>query len=167
MDIKYTSQKTGLQLEDEFPTENKSLELHLSACCKLKGKNYKAITHNKLNTYDWLGDIPDSEKECEFVEVQFKNTRKGYFRNSLELPLSKGDLVAVESNPGHDVGEVTMTGRLVLLQMKKNGVKLDVEIKRVYRKQNNLTLRNGKNLKLRSMIRCFVHVRLPRISNLI
>ncbi|MDD3160946.1 MAG: regulatory iron-sulfur-containing complex subunit RicT [Bacteroidales bacterium] len=134
MDSKNIIQKPGPQIEEELPADNKTGDFHLTACCRIKGKCYKAITQNKLNTYDWLGDIPDSEKDCEFVEVQFKNTRKGYFRNSLELSLCKGDIVAVESNPGHDVGEVTMTGRLVLLQMKKNGIKSDVEIKRVYRK---------------------------------
>ena len=123
MDSKNIIQKPGPQIEEELPADNKTGDFHLTACCRIKGKCYKAITQNKLNTYDWLGDIPDSEKDCEFVEVKFKNTRKGYFRNSLELSLCKGDIVAVESNPGHDVGEVTMTGRLVLLQMKKNGIK--------------------------------------------
>lgn len=66
------------------------------------------------------------------VEVQFKNTRKGYYKNSVHLRLEKGDVVAVEGNPGHDIGVVSLTGRLVLLQMKKNGVKLDnPDLKRV------------------------------------
>lgn len=88
----------------------------------------------KLNTYDWLADIPESGQTTDYVEVQFKNTRKGYYLNSNKLSLEKGDVVAVEATPGHDIGTVTMTGRLVLLQMKKQRLRPDVEIKRVYRK---------------------------------
>lgn len=100
-----------------------------SLCCKGCSRQDK-----KLNTYDWLADIPGSIEDCDMVEVQFKNTRKGYYRNSNQIPLEKGDIVAVEATPGHDVGEVTLTGRLVPLQMKKANLKPDVEIKRIYRK---------------------------------
>lgn len=93
----------------------------------------KKVDH-KLNTYDWMADLPESEKECDLVEVQFKNTRKGYYRNSNGLELVKGDIVAVESSPGHDIGTVTLTGLLVPLQMKKLRCKPDMEIKRIYRK---------------------------------
>ena len=69
------------------------------------------------------------------VEVQFKNTRKGYYKNSTHIHLEKGDMVAVEGNPGHDIGEVTLTGRLCFVTDEKNGVKLDnPDLKRVYRK---------------------------------
>lgn len=88
----------------------------------------------KLNTYDWLADIPGNAEESDLVEVQFKNTRKGYYRNSNKLKLEKGDIVAVESTPGHDIGTITLTGRLVPLQMKKTNFKGDTEIKRIYRK---------------------------------
>ena len=88
----------------------------------------------QLNTYDWLADIPGNEEEVDLVEVQFKNTRKGYYKNSNKLKIEKGDIVAVEANPGHDIGVVTLTGRLVPLQMKKANLKPDVEIKRIYRK---------------------------------
>lgn len=98
-------------------------------CCKSCSRQ-----DNKLNTYDWLADIPGNTVESEMVEVQFKNTRKGYFRNSNKIPLEKGDVVAVEATPGHDIGVVTLTGRLVPLQMKKANLKPDVEIKRIYRK---------------------------------
>lgn len=66
--------------------------------------------------------------------MQFKNTRKGYFRNSNRLELAKGDIVAVEATPGHDIGVVTLTGRLVPLQMKKTGVRNEADIRRIYRK---------------------------------
>jgi cell fate regulator YaaT (PSP1 superfamily) len=71
----------------------------------------------------------------DIVEIQFKNTRKGYFRNSNGLRIEKGDIVAVEASPGHDIGTITLTGELVLLQMKKHNINLDsYEFKRVYRK---------------------------------
>ncbi len=89
----------------------------------------------KLEVYDWLSDIPESHDDTDLVEVRFKNTRKGYYRNTTHIRLEPGDLVAVEASPGHDIGEVTLTGRLVLLQMRKNNVKIDnPELKRVYRK---------------------------------
>jgi cell fate regulator YaaT (PSP1 superfamily) len=68
------------------------------------------------------------------VEVQFKNTRKGYYLNSNKIPLEKGDVVAVEASPGHDIGTVTMTGKLVLLQIAKARLRSDAEIRRIYRK---------------------------------
>ena len=98
-------------------------------CCKGCSRQDK-----KLNTYDWLADIPGNAEENDMVEVQFKNTRKGYYRNSNKIKLEKGDIVAVEAAPGHDIGVVTLTGRLVPLQMKKANFKADTEIKRVYRK---------------------------------
>ena len=88
----------------------------------------------QLNTYDWLADIPGNADEQEMVEVQFKNTRKGYYKNSNHLRLEKDDIVAVEASPGHDIGRVTLTGRLVPLQMRKANLKPDMEIKRIYRK---------------------------------
>lgn len=104
----------------------------------------------KLHCYDWLSDIPESHDDTEMVEVQFKNTRKGYYKNSVHLRLEKGDVVAVEGNPGHDIGVVSLTGRLVLLQMKKNGVKLDnPDLKRVYRKAKPNDLEKYKEAKAR------------------
>lgn len=90
-------------------------------CCKSCGRQDK-----QLNTYDWLADIPGNAEESDMVEVQFKNTRKGYFRNSNKIPLEKGDIVAVEATPGHDIGVVTLTGRLVPLQMRKANIKSEV-----------------------------------------
>lgn len=98
-------------------------------CCKGVGR-----CNNKLNSYDWLADIPENEEICDLVEVQFKNTRKGYYRNSNGLDLVKGDIVAVEASPGHDIGTVSLTGSLVFYQMKKTRMKPGEEIKRIYRK---------------------------------
>lgn len=89
---------------------------------------------NKLNTYDWLADVPDNRSYSDMVEVQFKNTRKGYYINSNHLDLQKGDVVAVESSPGHDIGTITLTGSLVEMQMKRANLRPDIEIKRIYRK---------------------------------
>ena len=109
-------------------TMNPSEKTQLDPCaCRRKGA--------KLEVYDWLSDIPESHDDTNLVEVRFKNTRKGYYRNTTHIKLAPGDLVAVEASPGHDIGEVTLTGRLVLIQMKKNNVKIDnPELKRVYRK---------------------------------
>ncbi len=87
----------------------------------------------QLNTYDWLADIPGNMDDTDLVEVQFKHTRKGYYHNVNHLELKKGDVVAVEANPGHDIGVVTLTGRLVKLQIKKANLKSSEEIRRVYR----------------------------------
>ena len=88
---------------------------------------------HQLNTYDWLADVPSVLDGTDLVEVQFKNTRKGYYHNVNNLPLKKGDIVAVEASPGHDIGVVTLTGRLVNLQVKKANLKSEDDIKRVYR----------------------------------
>lgn len=87
----------------------------------------------QLNVHDYLADLPDNQEVTDLVEVQFKNTRKGYYRNENRLNIQKGDIVAVEASPGHDIGIVTMTGRLVALQMKKAYMKPGEEIKRIYR----------------------------------
>ncbi len=115
-----------------------------SLCCKGCGRQ-----DNKLNTYDWLADVPDSANEEDMVEVQFKNTRKGYYKNSNHLPLEKGDVVAVEASPGHDIGTVTLTGRLVPLQMRKANLKPDAEIKRVYRKVKQVDMDKYHEAKAR------------------
>jgi cell fate regulator YaaT (PSP1 superfamily) len=94
-----------------------------------------------------MSDIPESEWVTDYVEVQFKNTRKGYYLNSNKIPLRKGDLVAVEASPGHDIGNVTMTGQLVLLQMKKYRVRPDAEVKRVYRKAKSTDIEKFKEAK--------------------
>jgi cell fate regulator YaaT (PSP1 superfamily) len=100
-------------------------------------KSCKGCTRhtNKLHTYDWLHDFPEFQELSKMVEVQFKNTRKGFFINSNNLQLELGDLVAVESTPGHDIGTVTLTGKLVEKQMKKYNYREDVNggLKRIYR----------------------------------
>ena len=81
-----------------------------------------------------MADIPGNTEATDLVEVQFKNTRKGYYHNSYGLQLEKGDIVAVEASPGHDIGTVTLTGRLVPLQMKRANLKSGEELRHIYRK---------------------------------
>lgn len=88
---------------------------------------------HQLNTYDWLADVPGNNATTDLVEVQFKNTRKGYYHNVNNLDLKKGDIVAVEANPGHDIGVVTLTGQLVRLQIKKANIKSPEDIRSIYR----------------------------------
>ena len=113
-------------------------------CCKSCGRQDK-----QLNTYDWLADIPGNAEESDMVEVQFKNPRKGYFRNSNKIPLEKGDIVAVEATPGHDIGVVTLTGRLVPLQMRKANIKSEADIKRIYRKAKPVDMDKYNEAKAR------------------
>ena len=77
--------------------------------------------------------MPGNAESTDLVEVQFKNTRKGYYHNVNALDLKKGDVVAVEASPGHDIGVVTLTGKLVKLQVKKANLKSMDDIKRIYR----------------------------------
>ena len=104
---------------------------------------------DKLNTYDWLADLPDNAAACDVVEVQFKPPRKGYFLNVNKLPLEKGDVVAVEASPGHDIGTVTMTGRLVPLQVKKANLKPGTELKKIYRKARQTDIDKWNEAKRR------------------
>jgi cell fate regulator YaaT (PSP1 superfamily) len=95
----------------------------------------KPCTCNSLDVYDWLADIEEPCSNNELVEVRFKNTRKGFFRNVNKLMLATGDIIAVESSPGHDMGIVSLRGQLVLEQMKKYNVSPgDESLKKIYRK---------------------------------
>lgn len=104
---------------------------------------------DKLNTYDWLADLPDNASASDIVEVQFKPPRKGYFLNVNHLLLQKGDVVAVEASPGHDIGTVTMTGRLVPLQLQKVNYKQGTELKKIYRKARQVDIDKFNEAKKR------------------
>ncbi len=125
-----------------------------NGCCRLSARGCTLHT-DKLNAYDWLADLPDNQNACPVVEVTFKAPRKGYFLNSNNLDLHKGDIVAVEASPGHDIGTVSMTGRLVPLQIKKANLKPDYELKRIYRKARTVDMdkfREAKALEHETMI---------------
>ena len=113
-------------------------------CCKAAGRQDR-----QLNTYDWLADVPGNAESTDLVEVQFKNTRKGYYHNVNNLDLKKGDVVAVEATPGHDIGVVTLTGRLVKLQIKKANLKSSDDIKRIYRIAKPVDIEKCKEAKSR------------------
>ena len=110
----------------------KELEIK-TGCDRGLCKNAIGRQDRQLNTYDWLADVPGNAETTDLVEVQFKHTRKGYYHNVNNLPLKKGDIVAVEANPGHDIGVVTLTGRLVHMQLKKANLKSADDIRRIYR----------------------------------
>ena len=108
-------------------------------------------SRSNLHSYNWLGDIPGGEADFDIVEVHFKNTRRGFYHNSSHLDLAVGDLVAVEANPGHDIGQVAMTGRLVKLQMRRANLKPDAEILRVFRKAKPADLERFEAAKAREV----------------
>ena len=92
---------------------------------------------NKLTVFDWLSNmsLPGGVEPFDFVEVRFKNGRKHFFKNTENLSLSIGDVVATEASPGHDVGIVSLTGELVRIQMKKKKEDPNSgEVLKVYRK---------------------------------
>jgi cell fate regulator YaaT (PSP1 superfamily) len=116
----------------------------------------------KLDVYNWLKDIPQPPETINIVEVRFKNTRKEYFENINGLSLHIGDVIAVESSPGHDIGIVSLTGDLVKLQLEKNKISLNGEFKKVYRKAKSTDIQKWKEaiekelpvmLRTREMIR--------------
>ena len=92
---------------------------------------------DKLTVFDWLSNmtLPNGHKRFDIVEVRFKNGRKHFYRNTKDLSIAMGDVVAVETSPGHDVGIVSLTGELVKIQMRKKNVAVDSEaVKQIYRK---------------------------------
>ena len=120
--------------------ENNNLQVNLpdgagTGCVKCAGGGcgcHSDIGRCNLTSTNWLDDVPDND--FDIVEVLFKNTRRGFYRNSAHIPLKQGDWVAVEANPGHDIGRVGLTGRLVKNQMKRVNLRKDAEILRVFRK---------------------------------
>src|SRR5215475_1858349 len=99
---------------------------------------------NRLNVHDWLNNLPldDIDGGCRIVEVSFNNgSRKEFYRNSTTQIFEKGDCVSVEGVSGFDVGEVTMTGELVRLQLKKKGVEeRNPDFKKVLRRASDRDL---------------------------
>lgn len=91
---------------------------------------------NKLTVFDWLSNmsVPNGEKPFDFVEIRFKNGRKHYYKNTENLSLSIGDVVATEAQSGHDIGMVTLSGELVRVQMKRKKVSQTEEVLKIYRK---------------------------------
>jgi len=122
--------------------EHKHNQFLSRGCChppQLYHNNNDIAEHRccKLDSYDWLKDLPLPEDQEAFdcVEIRFKNSRKDFFRVYPDMKLEAGDIVAVEASPGHDIGIVTLTGEIVKLQMRNKGVDPKSEtIKKVYRR---------------------------------
>ena len=112
---------------------------------------------NKLDTFNWLKDMPDYSDEDDIVEIRFKNTRKGFFRNVNKLRLEIGYVVAVEASPGHDIGRVSMVGPLIYEQLKKLKVQPSPDdLKKVYRKAKVVDIQKweeAKKLETPTMLR--------------
>jgi len=129
-------------------TENEELQAQPGEEIRLPDITYKP-GNNKLDSFDWLKDTPDCGKENEIVEIRFKNTRKGFFRNVNGLRLEVGDIVAVEASPGHDIGRVSMTGRLVRQQLMEMKVQPSVDdMKKVYRKAKAVDIQKWEEAKM-------------------
>ncbi|MBN2484601.1 MAG: hypothetical protein JXB34_01375 [Bacteroidales bacterium] len=95
----------------------------------------------KLESFDYLKEISELDIYDEIIEVRFKNTRKGYFLNSNKLRLDKGDIVAVEASPGHDIGIVALTGQAVWFKMQSENFNYkNQELKRIYRKAKQVDI---------------------------
>jgi cell fate regulator YaaT (PSP1 superfamily) len=117
--------------------------LKARGCCtekqlEISGDNAERIdsyfsTCSKLDSYNWLREVSDMDIP-EVVEIRFKNTRKGFYRNVNDLRLKRGDIVAVEASPGHDIGIVNLAGEIVSKQQEKTKYNPAEELKKVYRK---------------------------------
>lgn len=127
-----------------FPMQQRCGAGYISrGCCSApkltnsKGKPAFADSCTKLNSYNWLSDIKLAPDQSRFdcVEVRFKNSHKDFFRINTEYELLEGDIVAVESSPGHDIGIVTLTGETARNQMKRKGIDHEnPELRKIYRK---------------------------------
>jgi cell fate regulator YaaT (PSP1 superfamily) len=137
-------------------TENEEVQGQAGEEIRLPDTTYKP-GNNKLDSFNWLQDLPDCPGENEIVEIRFKNTRKGFYRNVNNLRFETGDIVAVEASPGHDIGRVSMTGRLVREQLKECKVALSPEdLKKVYRKAKPVDIQKweeAKKLEIPTMLR--------------
>ena len=134
-------------------TDSEDLQGQFSDDIKLPDTTYKP-GKNKLDSFNWLKEIPEIPEGNEVVEVRFKNTRKGFFRNVNSLRLETGDIVAVEASPGHDIGRVSMTGYLVEQQLRKLKIlpSLD-DMKKIYRKAKPQKLLLQLTITFRRIIR--------------
>lgn len=128
-------------------TENEDIQGMTGEEIRMPDTTYKP-GNNKLDAFNWLKDIPSVTDENEIVEVRFKNTRKGFFRNVNALRLEIGDVVAVEASPGHDIGRISMVGHLVNEQLKKLKVfQSPDDLKKVYRKAKAVDIQKWEEAK--------------------
>ena len=137
-------------------TENEELQNQPGEEIRMPDITYRC-GYNKLDSFNWLKDLPEMMNENEIVEIRFKNTRKGFFRNVNGLRLEIGDIVAVEASPGHDIGRVSMVGYLVNEQLKKlKVIPSSDDMKKVYRKAKAVDVQKweeAKKLEIPTMLR--------------
>jgi cell fate regulator YaaT (PSP1 superfamily) len=137
-------------------TENEELQNQHGEDIRMPDITYRC-GYNKLDSFNWLKDLPEVDSKHEIVEIRFKNTRKGFYKNVNGIRLEIGDIVAVEASPGHDIGRVSMVGQLVTDQMK--GLKVapsSDDMKKVYRKAKAVDVQkweDAKKLETPTMLR--------------
>jgi cell fate regulator YaaT (PSP1 superfamily) len=137
-------------------TDNEDIQGQTGDEIRMPPVTYKP-GYNKLDSFNWLKDIPSVTDENDIVEIRFKNTRKGFFRNVNSLRLEIGDIVAVEASPGHDIGRVSMTGPLIIEQLKElKAPPAPDDLKKVYRKAKAADIQKweeAKKLETPTMLR--------------
>lgn len=137
-------------------TENEELQNQPGEEIRMPDVAYRC-GYNKLDSFNWLKDLPEVMNENQIVEIRFKNTRKGFYRNVNDLRLEIGDIVAVEASPGHDIGRVSMVGQLVNEQLKKiKAIPSSDDMKKVYRKAKAVDVQKweeAKKLEIATMLR--------------
>ncbi|MDL2231159.1 hypothetical protein LJB85_00275 [Porphyromonadaceae bacterium OttesenSCG-928-L07] len=129
-----TTEEMSREVQPEPVEEKKTVQLQEDSDKKKLIIDHRLIA-GKLAVYDWLHDLPDDNYPSDVVEVRFKNTRKAFFSNPSQLTLKPGDIVAVEAALGHDIGIVSLTGKLVNEQMRLKRIDLNKNpLKKIYRK---------------------------------
>ncbi|HEY9560062.1 MAG TPA: regulatory iron-sulfur-containing complex subunit RicT [Anseongella sp.] len=120
------------------------------AGCKNNGSCLTDGGCSKLDVYDWLADmsLPSEDTRFDVVEVRFKGARKDFYRNTQQVYVESGDLVAVESaTGGYDVGHVTLTGELVRLQLKRKNVPASADLKKLLRRATESDVKKWEQVK--------------------
>lgn len=163
----YSNGRREMEEINKDNTQQKNI-MSSRGCCAVKGSDPDQLFVNqlrccKLSAHDWLSEYTDASSLSDFniVEVRFKNGRKDFFTHPSEMTLRKGEVVAVEASPGHDIGIVTLVGQLVEIQMKRKKIDLSKkDLKRVFRHARTtdiekwlevIELENGSILKSRSI----------------
>ena len=116
--------------EEKHPHQHTTYNHYKGGCSFCRPEHY-----SKLPTRNWLKNIPVTAMDSDVAEIRIKNTRKDYFHNINHLPLTEGDVVAVEASPGHDIGIVSLTGDLVEKKLSQQNIDAETnEFKKIYRK---------------------------------
>ncbi|UKN00500.1 hypothetical protein K6119_12235 [Paracrocinitomix mangrovi] len=105
---------------------------------------------DKLAVYDWLADVelPNGISAYDILEVRFKNSRKGFYRNLKGENLHVGDVVAVEASPGYDIGVVSVVGELARIQVRKKAPNFKPhEARKIIRKASEQDIEKWKEVR--------------------